>query len=41
MSKLEPNKFFNDCEPLLNKIQNEESKIQYEKVKLEFFDTSC
>ena len=36
MSKLEPNKFFNDCEPLLNKIQKEESKIQYEKVKLEF-----
>ena len=36
MSKLEPNKFFNDCEPLLNKIQNEESKTQYEKVKLEF-----
>ena len=35
MSKLHPEKFFNDFEPLETRL-NKDSEIQYEKIKLEF-----
>ena len=35
MSKLHPEKFFNDFEPLETRL-NKDSGIQYEKIRLEF-----